>query len=90
MKSLLLKKQMQTIAVTHSVVTWTLVRTDLCQSVILCCRPYSVLAIDSRSIFIGVDVSFPYAKNVYGLPEHTVSLSLPNTRVGSGSQPGSR
>lgn len=49
-----------------------------------------VFAIDSRSIIVGVDVSFPYAKNVYGLPEHTVSLSLPNTRVGSGSQPGSR
>ena len=38
---------------------------------------------------VGVDVSFPYARHVYGLPEHTVSLSLPTTRPGTGSAAGS-
>lgn len=32
---------------------------------------------------VGLDISFPYAEHVYGIPEHTTSLSLPTTSLGS-------
>ena len=35
---------------------------------------------------IGLDVSFPFAEHVYGIPEHTTSLSLPTTAPGSGRE----
>ena len=34
---------------------------------------------------VGIDFSFPYARHVYGIPEHTSALSLPTTVVGSGA-----
>jgi alpha 1,3-glucosidase len=37
---------------------------------------------------VGLDISFPSASNIYGIPEHTTSLSLPTTNTGSaGSSP---
>ena len=35
---------------------------------------------------VGLDFAFPYAQNVYGIPEHTSPLSLPTTT--SGATPG--
>lgn len=32
---------------------------------------------------VGMDISFPFAQHVYGLPEHTSPLSLPTTTAGS-------
>ena len=32
---------------------------------------------------VGLDISFPYAQHVYGIPEHATSLSLPTTAPGS-------
>lgn len=32
---------------------------------------------------VGMDFSFPFAQNVYGLPEHSTPLSLPTTSAGS-------
>lgn len=32
---------------------------------------------------VGIDFAFPYAQNVYGIPEHTSPLSLPTTTTGS-------
>jgi alpha 1,3-glucosidase len=32
---------------------------------------------------VGIDISFPCASNIYGIPEHTTSLSLPTTIAGS-------
>jgi len=34
-------------------------------------------------VSVGMDFSFPYAENVYGIPEHTTPLSLPTTIGGS-------
>jgi len=34
-------------------------------------------------ISVGMDFSFPFAQNVYGIPEHTSPLSLPTTITGS-------
>jgi hypothetical protein len=35
---------------------------------------------------VGVDISFPCASHVYGLPEHSTPLSLPTTTAGSSGQ----
>ena len=32
---------------------------------------------------VGIDFAFPFAQNVYGIPEHTSPLSLPTTTIGS-------
>lgn len=32
---------------------------------------------------VGMDFAFPYAQDVYGIPEHTSPLSLPTTAKGS-------
>ncbi len=32
---------------------------------------------------VGVDFDFPHAQNVYGIPEHATSLSLPTTKAGN-------
>ena len=34
---------------------------------------------------VGLDISFPYAEHVYGIPEHTTSLSLPTTQSSIGT-----
>lgn len=36
---------------------------------------------------VGLDVSFPYAQHVYGIPEHATSLALPSTAEGSAGLP---
>lgn len=36
---------------------------------------------------VGLDIAFPYAQHVYGIPEHATSLSLPTTAPGSAQQP---
>lgn len=35
---------------------------------------------------VGLDIAFPYAQHVYGIPEHATSLSLPTTAPGSAGQ----
>lgn len=35
---------------------------------------------------VGLDFAFPFANNVYGIPEHTSPLSLPATSFGPGGQ----
>jgi alpha 1,3-glucosidase len=34
---------------------------------------------------VGLDFSFPFAKHVYGIPEHTSPFSLPTTAPGAGT-----
>jgi alpha 1,3-glucosidase len=36
-------------------------------------------------VSVGMDFSFPFAQNVYGIPEHSSPLSLPSTTRGSSS-----
>ena len=36
---------------------------------------------------VGVDISFPFAERVYGIPQHTTPLSLPTTATGSAGHP---
>jgi alpha 1,3-glucosidase len=37
---------------------------------------------------VGLDIAFPYAQHVYGIPEHATSLALPTTAPGTAdSQP---
>lgn len=36
---------------------------------------------------VGIDFAFPYASDVYGIPEHTSPLSLPTTMPGSAGLP---
>lgn len=36
---------------------------------------------------VGLDISFPYAQHVYGIPEHTAPLSLPTTTQGTSQRP---
>jgi mannosyl-oligosaccharide alpha-1,3-glucosidase len=36
---------------------------------------------------VGMDIAFPFAKHVYGLPEHAAPLSLPTTAMGSAGMP---
>ena len=47
--------------------------------------------VDSRPegpMSVGLDFSFPFAKDVYGIPEHTSPLSLPTTQTGTtGEEP---
>lgn len=45
--------------------------------------------VDSRPdgpMSVGMDFSFPFADHIYGIPEHASPLSLPTSKVGSGSQ----
>jgi alpha 1,3-glucosidase len=35
---------------------------------------------------VGLDIGFPYAQHVYGIPEHATSLSLPTTAAGTAGQ----
>jgi alpha 1,3-glucosidase len=39
-------------------------------------------------ISVGMDISFPFAHHVYGIPEHTTPLSLPTSFTGSAGTPG--
>lgn len=43
-------------------------------------RPYGPMS-------MGVDISFPFAQHVYGIPEHTTPLSLPTTQISSAQIP---
>ena len=36
---------------------------------------------------VGVDLSFPFAQHVYGIPQHTAPLALPTTAPGSAGRP---
>lgn len=36
---------------------------------------------------VGLDISFPLAQHVYGIPEHATSLALPTTEQGSAGTP---
>jgi len=36
---------------------------------------------------VGLDIGFPFAQHVYGIPEHTSPLSLPTTTEGSSQRP---
>ena len=35
---------------------------------------------------VGLDISFPSAQHLYGIPEHATSLALPTTATGSAQQ----